>query len=112
MLDFESYISPFSWRYSSPEMRKIWSEKYKRRLWRKIWVALAEVQSEFGLVKPDQLVDLQNNVENVTAQQDTLVKTAYQNLLNSTTTAFCIFGSSVKTSLDQSAESPNTFQVS
>jgi HlyD family secretion protein len=26
----------------------------------------------------------QNNVENVTAQQDTLVKTAYQNLLNST----------------------------
>jgi adenylosuccinate lyase len=65
MLDFENYISPYSWRYSSPEMRKIWSEIYKRRLWRKIWVALAQVQSGFGLVKPDQLADLQNNAENV-----------------------------------------------
>jgi adenylosuccinate lyase len=65
MLDFENYISPFSWRYSSPEMRHIWSEKNKRRLWRKIWVALAQVQAEFGLVKPDQLADLQNNAEHI-----------------------------------------------
>lgn len=65
MLDFENYVSPFSWRYSSPEMRHIWSEKNKRRLWRKIWVALAQVQSEFGLINPDQLEDLQNNAEKV-----------------------------------------------
>jgi adenylosuccinate lyase len=65
MLDFENYISPFSWRYSSPEMRHLWSEKNKRRLWRKIWVALAQVQVEFGLVKPDQLADLQKNAEHI-----------------------------------------------
>ncbi len=58
MKDFENYQSPYSWRYSSPEMRKIWSEAHKRLLWRKIWVALAEVQSEFGLVTPEQVADL------------------------------------------------------
>src|SRR5271157_1203677 len=61
MLDFENYISPFSWRYSSSEMRQIWSENNKRHLWRKIWVALAQVQSEFGLVNSDQLADLKLN---------------------------------------------------
>ncbi|MDR3574785.1 MAG: adenylosuccinate lyase [Anaerolineaceae bacterium] len=65
MLDFENYISPFSWRYSSPEMRRIWSEKNKRRTWRKIWVALAQVQLEYGLVNTDQLADLENNAENI-----------------------------------------------
>ena len=33
---------PFTWRYGSPEMRALWSEAHKRRLWRRIWVALAE----------------------------------------------------------------------
>jgi adenylosuccinate lyase len=39
-------------------MRGLWSEAHKRRLWRLIWVALAEVQSEFGLVSPEQVADL------------------------------------------------------
>ena len=54
----EIYQSPFTWRYGSPEMRQIWSEAYKRRIWRRIWVALAEVQAEFGLLTNDQLADL------------------------------------------------------
>lgn len=58
MTDFNTYQSPFSWRYGSPNMRRIWSERHKRLLWRKIWVALAEVQSEYGLVRPDQAADL------------------------------------------------------
>lgn len=58
---FESYQSPFSWRYGSPEMRGIWGEKNRRRLWRKIWVALAEVQSGFGLVRKEQLLDLKTH---------------------------------------------------
>jgi len=64
-IDYESYISPFSWRYGSKEMREIWSEANKRRLWRFIWVALAEVQAEFGLVQPDQVSDLQEHVNQV-----------------------------------------------
>jgi len=46
-------------------MRSIWSEVHKRRLWRKIWVALAEVQAEFGLVQTDQVEELRARVEEV-----------------------------------------------
>jgi len=56
--DYETYLSPFTWRYGSQDMRKIWSEVNKRLLWRKLWLTLAEVQAEFGLVLPDQVADL------------------------------------------------------
>ena len=58
MSDNFSYQSPFSWRYGTPEMRRIWSEHHKRLLWRQIWVALAEVQANYGLVRPEQAADL------------------------------------------------------
>jgi adenylosuccinate lyase len=58
MNDYNNYLSPFTWRYASPQMRAIWSEVNKRRYWRQIWLSLAEVQSEFGLVRPDQVEDL------------------------------------------------------
>ncbi|MHB1295641.1 MAG: adenylosuccinate lyase [Anaerolineae bacterium] len=61
----EIYISPFTWRYGSDEMRRLWSEVGKRRLWRRIWVALAEVQSEVGLVSPEQVADLAAHVDQV-----------------------------------------------
>jgi adenylosuccinate lyase len=58
MPDFDTYLSPFSWRYGTPAMRRLWSEQYKRLLWRSLWVALAEAQAEFGLVAPEQAADL------------------------------------------------------
>jgi adenylosuccinate lyase len=57
-VDYNTYLSPFSWRYGSIEMRRLWSEKQKRLLWREIWLALAETQAEFGLVRIDQVEDL------------------------------------------------------
>ena len=36
---------------AAPQMRAIWSEVNKRRLWRRLWLALAETQAEFGLVQ-------------------------------------------------------------
>lgn len=65
MTQFERYLSPFSWRYGSEAMRKIWSEVNKRRLWRKLWVALAQAQSELGLVAPEQVADLREHAEAV-----------------------------------------------
>ena len=58
-MDYSTYLSPFTWRYGSPEMRRIWSEEHKRRLWRQLWIALAETQAEFGLVTAEQIADLQ-----------------------------------------------------
>ena len=59
--DFSNYVSPFSWRYGSDEMRLIWSEQNKVRLWRKIWVALAEAQHKAGLVSAKELQDLKKH---------------------------------------------------
>ena len=58
-MPYDRYESPYSWRYSSDELRAVWSEANKRLTWRKIWVALAEVQHSCGLVSEAQLADLQ-----------------------------------------------------
>jgi adenylosuccinate lyase len=43
---YDTFLSPFTWRYGSQEMRRLWSEEHKRRLWRWVWVALAEAEEE------------------------------------------------------------------
>ncbi len=58
MPEFDTYLSPFTWRYGTPAMRHLWSEDHKRLLWRQMWVALAEIQTEFGLVTPEQAAEL------------------------------------------------------
>ena len=62
---FDNYISPFTWRYGSYEMRRIFSEKHKYEIWRKIWVVLAEVQYNAGLVSKKELDDLKKNQNNI-----------------------------------------------
>jgi adenylosuccinate lyase len=69
MEEFENYLSPFSWRYGSKDMRYIWSEVNKRRLWRLVWVALAEVQADYGLVSPEQVADIKKHAEKIDIQQ-------------------------------------------
>ena len=64
-LDYTTYLSPYSWRYGSDDMRALWSEVHKRRTWRKLWVALAEVQAEFGLVTPAQVDDLRAHADQI-----------------------------------------------
>jgi adenylosuccinate lyase len=62
-MNHDRYQSPFSWRYSSNEMRRIWSESNKRVIYRKLWAALAKVQSSFGVVKQEQVDDLVSHIE-------------------------------------------------
>jgi adenylosuccinate lyase len=54
----KTYASPFSWRYGRPELRALFSEHERRKLWRAVWVALAESQSKSGLVTQAELDDL------------------------------------------------------
>ncbi len=64
--NYSTYLSPFTWRYGSSEMRTIWSEENKRKLWRRIWVALAKAQHNQGLVSKAELDDLikyQNDID-------------------------------------------------
>jgi adenylosuccinate lyase len=46
-------------------MRRIWSEANKRRLWRRIWVALAAAQAEAGLVTERQVADLREHQDDI-----------------------------------------------
>src|SRR5579863_2734279 len=57
-MDHRTYASPFSWRYGRAELRSLFSEQRRRRLWRAVWVTLAEAQAAQGLVAPDELDDL------------------------------------------------------
>jgi len=61
----ETYLSPFTWRYAGEAMRELWSEGHKRRLWRRIWLALAEAQHALGLVSAEQVADLRVHVDEV-----------------------------------------------
>ena len=36
MPDFDNYLSPFTWRYGTVDMRRVWSETNKRLLWRQL----------------------------------------------------------------------------
>lgn len=62
---FETYQSPYSWRYGSPEMRRIWSEYNKRLIWRQLWLALAEIQYDYGIVDQLQVEDLREHLNEI-----------------------------------------------
>ncbi len=57
-MDETTYASPFSWRYGRAELRELFSERERRRLWRSVWVALAESQARSGLVSAAELADI------------------------------------------------------
>lgn len=65
MIDHKIYQSPFSWRYGSQEMREIWGEYNSRRLWREIWVSLAEVQVSYQLITPNQAAELRSKAGDI-----------------------------------------------
>jgi len=65
MMDFDTYLSPFTWRYGTPAMRRLWSEHNKRIIWRQLWVALAEVQAEYDLVTTEQTADLRAHMNEI-----------------------------------------------
>jgi len=65
MFDHETYLSPLTWRYGGDAMRRLWSEAHKRRLLRRVWVALAEAQHAAGLVSTAQVADLRAHQDDI-----------------------------------------------
>ena len=54
----DTFISPYTWRYGSSEMREVFSEVHKRKLLRRVWIALAKAEMRAGLVTESQLAEL------------------------------------------------------
>lgn len=54
----DTYISPYTWRYGSDQMRYIFSEEHKRKLLRRVWIALAKAEAKAGIVTESQVDEL------------------------------------------------------
>ncbi len=66
MSDYSVYINPLTTRYASKEMQRAFSDEKRFKLWRKLWIALAESQMELGLnVTQEQVDELKAYAENI-----------------------------------------------
>ncbi len=74
MSEHDIYHSPFSWRYGSDAMRQLFSERHRRRLWRRVWVALARAQTRAGLIAPQQLVDIETHAGDIDLERSLAVE--------------------------------------
>ena len=54
------YTSPLSERYASKEMQYIFSPDMKFRTWRRLWIALAEIEKDLGLNITQEQIDEAN----------------------------------------------------
>ena len=67
MSDNSVYENPLISRYASKEMARLWSTENRSRLWRQLWIVLAECEQELGLPISDaqieQLKKHQNEID-------------------------------------------------
>ena len=63
----DRYVSPLSERYASKEMQYIFSPDMKFRTWRKLWIALAEVEHELGLqqITQEMIDELKEHADDI-----------------------------------------------
>jgi adenylosuccinate lyase len=74
MSEHEVYDNPLVSRYAGREMARLWGAQCKFSTWRRLWVALAEAQSELGLladdgvtprIRPSQLAELRAHIDDI-----------------------------------------------
>lgn len=55
---YDTFLSPFTWRYGSKEMRNLFSERGRRTSWRAIWLELARAEEQAGLLSKEELAGI------------------------------------------------------
>ena len=70
----DTFISPFTWRYGSDEMKEIYSEVHKRKLLRRLWIALAKAEAKAGLVTEEQIKELEEHKDDIDIERATEIE--------------------------------------
>ncbi len=66
MIDNSVYNNPLITRYASKEMQHAFSDEKRFKLWRKLWIALAESEMELGLnITQEQVDDLKAYADDI-----------------------------------------------
>lgn len=62
----DAYVSPLSTRYASPEMQQVFSENFKFRTWRRLWISLAKAEKALGLdITEEQIAELEAHKDDI-----------------------------------------------
>ena len=76
VFDHTIYESPLSWRYGSKEMKEIFSEVHKRKLLRRVWIALARAEEKAGVVIKEQVEELEAHKDDIDIEKATEIENA------------------------------------
>lgn len=64
--EYDKYVSPFSTRYASDEMQYVFSQNFKFRTWRRLWIALAKAEKANGLnITDEQIKQLEEHKDDI-----------------------------------------------
>ena len=62
----DRYISPLFTRYASDEMQAVFSDNFKFRTWRRLWIALAKAERALGLdITEEQIAELEAHRDDI-----------------------------------------------
>jgi len=65
-MDEKTYVNPLVERFATAEMVEVFSPQKKFSTWRRVWLALAEAQSELGLeITREQIDEMRSNLDNI-----------------------------------------------
>ena len=66
----DRYISPLSTRYASAEMQYLFSQDFKFRTWRRLWIALARAEKTLGLaITDEQIAELEAHRDDINSAE-------------------------------------------
>jgi len=62
----DTYQNPLITRYASPEMATIFGPRHRARIWRELWIALAESERDLGLdISREAIAAMRDNIDTI-----------------------------------------------
>ena len=72
----DHYQNPLVTRYASPEMATIFGPRHRARIWRELWIALAEGERELGLdISPEAIAAMRAHIDEIDLERIAAIET-------------------------------------